>query len=255
MRFARSLVLLAALGLIAVPAHAYQYGPYGVEIRWDNCFGDAGVPNKNFACDTNTGTHTLVGSFVPAWDIVNVNGLEIVVDLASSSASLPAWWQLKNAGTCRQSSIVMNFVPSLTSAVCADWGQSAELGGIAAYQIGLHGPNTARILAASAVPPSSAQNLTGRAEYFAFNLVINNLKTVGTGACAGCSTPVCILFQGLRMTTPILENNRYLTGPTNLTDSDFATWQGGGGGTGAAGCPAAVPTQQRTWGAVKSLYR
>jgi hypothetical protein len=31
------------------------------------------------------------------------------------------------------------------------------------------------------------------------------------------------------------------------------TWQGGAIGNG--GCPAATPTQNRTWGALKALYR
>jgi len=248
------LALLATLACLPSLAHAYVYGPYGVEIRWDQCFGDAGVPNKNFACNTNSGGETLVASFVPAWDIVNVSGMEIVVDVATSSSTLPAWWQFKNTGTCRQGSMSMNTAGTIGGA-CPDWGLGLETGGIGAYSIGEHGPNFARWKIAIAVNAANLQNLTGRAEYFAFNIVINNLKTVGTGACAGCTVPACIVFQGLNMTTPTgPPNDRYLTGPSNLSDSDFATWQGGGMGSDGGGCPAAVPTVKRSWGAVKALY-
>ena len=256
MRHVHSLVPLLALALSVTPAHAYTYGPYGCELRWDQCFGDGGAQNKNFACDTNTGTEKLVGSFVPAWDIVDVTGLEIVINIAvGSAASLPAWWQLRNAGTCRFSSLTMNM--TATAGNCPDWAMGFAAGGIGAYLIGALGPNTARIVMATAVPPDNYQALTGRAEYFAFNLFINHANTVGTGACAGCSTPACIVLTGVRMTTPLLATSRYLTGPSNLTDSDYVTWQGGAGVTTplGSGCPAATPAKQRTWGAVKALYR
>jgi hypothetical protein len=39
----------------------------------------------------------------------------------------------------------------------------------------------------------------------------------------------------------------------NPLTGNFATWQGGA--IGGAGCPAATPTQNKTWGQVKSIYR
>jgi hypothetical protein len=100
------------------------------------------------------------------------------------------------------------------------------------------------------------QNLSGGQEYFSFNLAIDNSKTVGTGACAGCTTPACIFLSSVNVTTPVLANDVRLTGPSNGFDSDFSTWQGGGGVVvgGMTNCPAATPTQKRAWGAVKALY-
>jgi len=68
---------------------------------------------------------------------------------------------------------------------------------------------------------------------------------------------VCIVFNSLNLTTPVAANNRKLSGPTNGTDSNFCTWQGGGnpGGPRGTGCPGATPTRSSTWGTVKSLYR
>ena len=243
---------------LATTTHAYTFGPWGCNLRWDHCYGDGGVANKSFACDVNTGTETLVASFVPAWDIANVSGLEIVINLASASPTLPAWWQFKNAGTCRQLSLSASPVPAdPTVTNCPDWGAGGQAGGLAAYAIGLFGPNSARILLAWAVPPQSLRFLSGRHEYFAQKLAIDHAKTVGTGACAGCTTPVCIVLQSVNMTTPNFANDRWLTGPANQTDSDYATWQGGlgVGSPLGTGCPAATPTRRRSWGEVKALYR
>jgi hypothetical protein len=83
--------------------------------------------------------------------------------------------------------------------------------------------------------------------------VINHAKTVGTGACAGCTVPMCIVFGSDRITTPVAANNVLLTGGANGPSSFFATWQGP---TGPApfGCPYPVPTLRSSWGAVKALY-
>ena len=251
--------LVAALALtLASSAQAYTFGPWGCSLRWEHCYGDGGSLNKSFACDANAGSEVLVASFVPAWDIANVSGLEIVINLASASPTLPAWWQFKNAGSCRQPSLSASSVPvDPVVTNCPDWADAQQAGGLAAYRTPLPGQNTARILLAWAVPQSALRFLTGRQEYFAQRLTINHANTVGTGVCAGCTTPVCIVLQSVNMTTPNIANDRWLSGPANQTDSDYATWQGGVGVISplGSGCPAATPTQRSTWGSVKSLYR
>src|SRR5437867_1889677 len=104
-------LVVAFASALASNSHAYTFGPWGCNLRWDHCYGDAGVQNKAFTCDTNSGSETLVVSFVPAWDIADVSGLEIVMDMVSAAPTWPVWWQFKNAGTCRQTSLVANSVP------------------------------------------------------------------------------------------------------------------------------------------------
>ena len=248
-------ILLCGM-LLAVAASVATAGP-GVNLRWSSCFGDGGALNKAFTCNTNAGTNQLVGSFELAANMIGVSGNEQVIDLASASATLPAWWQFKNTGTCRQTALSVNFAMNALNVVCADWGAGQSNGAIGAYNIGYLSPNRARIIMASAVPPSLLQDLFAGTEYWSFNLLISNAKTVGTGACAGCSTPVCIALSSINVTTQEQARNRKLSGPTNGTDSNYSTWQGGGvpvTGLGS-GCPAATPSQNRTWGQVKSLYR
>jgi len=249
-----TLLCVLLLALTATVASAAQ----GVNLRWSGCIGDAGTQNRAFACNTNVGTtNALVASFELGADISLSSGQELVLDLASATNPLPAWWAFKNTGTCRQSSLTMNTVPPATAVNCVDWASGAETGGLGAYNIGERGPNTARIKIAIAVPAAALTDLFAGQEYFSCNLNINNAKSVGAGSCAGCLDPVCIVFNSIKCTTQIPANDRTISGPTNGTDSFFATWQGGGAPVVGVvtGCPAATPTRNATWGKVKSLYR
>jgi hypothetical protein len=227
-----------------------------VFLRWNQCYGDGGVQNKTFACGTNAGAEVLTGGFALGADLAQVSGNEVTLELASAGAVLPAWWEFKNAGTCRPTAMIISFSIDPLASVCQDWAQGLSSGGILAYNIGVKGPNTARMVAALAVAPENLQNLSAGQEYFSFSLRISHTKTVGTGACAGCTTPVCLLLRSINVTTPVVVNNQTLSGPGNGVDSDFATWQGGGGISSiiGSGCPGALPVEKRTWGAVKALY-
>ena len=229
------------LGLLGTSTHAYE----GISLRWSDCLGDGGTINRSFACNTNAGGHVLVGSFELDTPMSPVSGQEIRVDIQTASASIPAWWEFKNSGTCRTNSLSMNLLLPATAVNCLDWADGQAAGGIAAYNIGYLQPNRARILAAVAVPPTALADLAAGQEYFSFNFVINNAKTVGTGACAGCTVPANLYFAWIKLTQPVGGVDRTLTNPANGNDSYLALWQGG--------FPTA--TRRETWGAVKALYR
>ena len=250
----KKVTLLCSI-LLALTATAAAAGP-GVNLRWNACAIDGGLPNKNFACNTNAGANQLTASFEVGADISQSSGQELVIDLASASTPLPAWWAFKNAGTCRSTALAMNLTSS-AAGLCVDWASGQATGGIGAYNIGERGPNTARIKIAIAVPAAALADLFAATEYFSCNLNILNLKTVGTGACTGCNDGVCIVFNSIKCTTQEAIRDRTITGAANGTDSNFVTWQGGGVPVvgGISGCPAATPTKNATWGKVKSLYR
>ena len=233
----------------------------GVNLNWAACYGDGPVTgNKASACTSNSGTNIMVASYVtPAAGILQASGAEIVIDLASQSATLPAWWQFFTAGSCRTASLTVNV--AFAGSVCSDYWLGGGGGGIAAYKNVNYGANTARIIVAWAVPASSISDLAGSTEYFAMNFAINNAKTVGLGSCAGCSTPVCLVLSSIKITTPVVNghplDDTVLTGGGSAPNSNFITWQGGGTPTTnlGTGCPAATPTHNATWGSVKALYR
>src|SRR5215471_18143778 len=247
------LFALACL-IVAAAAHAQPYP--GVGLRWDHCFGEGtGLANRMFACDRNTGFEQLIGSFAIPQDMVNVSGNEIVVDVTTgyptgtpllppSNPPLPEWWKYKSTGTCRQTSLNASFAVDPTNAVCQDWAQGLQAGGIAAYAIDYYGQGTARLVMAVAVPPDAMQPLYAGIEYYSFTLLINHSKTVGTGACGGCSTPLYVRLRQVDVVTNTPANDRLLSGPLNGADSDFVSWN-----------VAPVPTRTTSWAEVKSLYR
>jgi hypothetical protein len=248
--------VVAAMLLVASSAFA------GVNARWTNCFGDGGTTDRSFACGVNTGSNIMVLSFSLDADLLQASGLEAVVDFVAATSPMPAWWDFKNVGTCRTTSLAMNFTIPGTAAVCQDWAQGQASGGIGAYDtksgtidttgtgVLTNGNQHRRLVAAIAVPPSALVDLLSATEYFAANVTINNAKTVGTGACAGCTTPVCIVFNSVKVTTPVAAND-VIIGAATSAGSNVATWQSGP----SAGICNAVPTRNATWGQVKALYR
>ncbi len=220
----------------------------GLNLRWTNCVGDAGVQDRVFACASNVGSNVMAGSFVLDADLLQVNGNELVVDLSTASATLPDWWQFKNVGSCRQTALS---IAAQDGGGCPDMFQGQASMNIAAYQLNLHGPNSGRILCVNAVAAAAIVDLFGGQEYGIARWTISNTKTVGTGACAGCQIPTCIVFNSANITTAGNLNNTKLTNEAS-PGSNYITWQGGGG---SIFCPDAVPTKNATWGSVKSLYR
>jgi hypothetical protein len=250
MNLARTLPLL----LVLLASAAYGAG---VNLRWERCYGDAGLQNKNFACSSNAGGERLVGSFSLGADLPQVKEVQVKLYLASAGSDLPQWWWFYFPGTCRQPSLSTDLSAPLLVDACTDWTAGQATGGIVIYAIQWHGANTALLILDSS-PTAGTEDLVAGQEYYDFTVVINHQKTVGAGSCAGCLTPVCFVLHDVTvMNTPVHSNDVVLSGPANGTDSDWATWQGGGGVVvgGAVGCPAATPTAKRTWGAVKSLYR
>ena len=239
---------LSTLALIATLAAlgARSALPQGVNLGWNAC-GPAGVALKSFACDSNAGSHVAVGSYIAPAGITQLNGMEITLDLCSAAAQLPDWWLFLNAGSCRQTSLGLNFI--YTGADCLDYWAfvGPAVGGIAAYRVGYPGANGARILAVGAVPSDVASTVAAGEEYFAFNLTINNAKTVGTGACAGCGAPACLVLSRIRLTQPLGVGDFTLDSPGFR---QFIAWQGP---CQSYGCY--VPALNRTFGQIKAMYR
>jgi len=243
------------LALTASVTHAA-----GVNMRWDACFGEGGPVNKTFACNTNNFGNPLVLSFEIDAPLNQMTGDVLVIDLASTSLTLPAWWTFIDPSSCRPSALSIAAVNGTAS--CIDWSNLQASMNIAAYDVGAHGPNTARIKCLNAVKATQVKNVGPGIEYIVAALTINNDLTTGAGACGGCQTPVCLVFNSCELDTldpavSVLLDFPAHTGPAVTDHSDYAAWQGGGVPivNGRQGCPLAVPTRNATWGSVKALYR
>jgi hypothetical protein len=71
------------------------------------------------------------------------------------------------------------------------------------------------------------KDLVGNQEYFSTNIVISNAKTVGTGACPGCTEPVCLVFNSIKLTRPVGAGDLTI-GNALSAGSNICTWQGTG---------------------------
>jgi hypothetical protein len=167
--------------------------------------------------------------------------------------SLPAWWQVYNIGVCRQTALSVAFDFSSSPATsCSDMWFGQGTGGLGAYQTFWTSPQVpsgladqARIRLAAAVPSTSPMQLSANTEYYAFKLIVSNAKTVGTGACGGCQTPVCIMLSELNVVQSDGQHENMLQAAT----SNLITWQG------ASSCPGAMASQNSTWGQIRSILR
>lgn len=241
------LVPFACASLAVLPASVAAAA--GLNFSWGDC-GTFGAVNKSFACTSNTlAGAIMVGSFVPPAGTTSVTGEEIVVDLQSASPTVPPWWQFKYVGACRQTSLATS--ADFTSNVnCVDYWQGLAVGTSVTYVTPYHfTASRARLVIINALAPADAGPLSTGSEYYAFKVSLAGQKTVGTGACAGCLDPVCLVLNQIKITQPAGVGDFYVTA---TVQRNYVTWQGG---VVATGCPVATPTHNATWGALKGLYR
>lgn len=238
----RGILVLAASFALVSSAHAG-----GLNLSWDAC-GAAGVANKSFACNVNTGSDQMVLSVVPPTNLTAFTGVDANVDILSGAATLPSWWQFTNPGSCRQTSLSANIVTPVLGS-CVDPFGGLGFAGIAAYRTfttinPTPAPNRSRIVFTAAL--FFPGTLSSANEYWVGNVVINHANTT---TCAGCETPACILFSECWLRQSVGVGDHFVN---NAASRQHITWQGG---AVAGGCPAATPTENRTWGAIKSMYR
>lgn len=236
-RFATALFVL---GIIFCPSSAHGVG---VNLYWGGCTGDGGAILETFACNSNLGDHTLYASFVPDKDLPDLIALEAVVDLCTMSDPFPDWWQL-GPQACRGSALSASADFTVDPAIsCTDpWGGSAST--LFSYHADSAPWNRARItVMVVLLTPTS---VVAGTEYYGFKVQISNAKTVGADACGGCSTQACIVLNQVNLVTADQQAHALFMPEMNYT----AAWQ-----AMRLFCPYPVPVQNRTWGAVKGLYR
>lgn len=243
----RLCLAVALVSGLAASAHAQ-----GINLSWNDC-GANGVENRVFACNSNTGTNAMIASVIPAANVDRFVGIDIIMDLITETSPLPAWWDLDASTGCRNTSLSMGTDFSGTPSggtACNDYFAAQGGGGIASYTAGFESvPNRARILAFWALANEGV--LTGSTEHYMFRMVINNARTLG-GTCPGCTDRACIVLNLIRLVQPAGAAG----GDTDMTSPppggrQWVRWQDAGS---AVSC-AQVPTKNRTWGQIKSLYR
>ena len=231
----------------------------GTHIRWNACYGDGGATNRLFACDANTGSEQLACTFMLSSPVAGVVQTDAIVRFSFAGTTLPAWWQFRTPGSCRTASLAASTLPPAGASSCIDWADGAR-DGLLTYAITTLGPNTTQLELLSPVTPVTAYDLVAGQEYLELTAVINHQKTVGAGACGGCTLGGCMGFVAVKLIrTPPLDD--VIIAPDVLLDQ-VVTWQGGEGiaipnflGTNWTYCPGATPVRNHTWSGVKAMYR
>ena len=240
----KTLVLAGSmLALMATIASAQ-----GINLAWNDC-GAAGTGFNSSTCSTNSGVpFTMVASFLPPAGVNRMGGMSAQVDITSNTASLPDWWK-HGTGQCRSTSgLSISFDFTGGPFTCADYWAGQAAGGFA-YDIGFGSPNRARLRVQAAIAAGTEGPVAPGTEYYAFKANVQRAKSTGTGLCAGCSEPMCIVLNSVQLFQPLEEgNDPEITNPAN---SNYVTWQL----PVVAGCPLSTPTRNSSWGQVKSLYR
>jgi hypothetical protein len=199
-------------------------------------------------CTSNAGSLILIGSFVPPPGISALVGAESIISVTFVAPTVPAWWQIQQSGGCRTGSMSASFkFPGLTS--CVNPWSSNVLGG---SDLELNPPccpsaNFARIHAVCVVPEADSVATAEGIEYYAFEILINRKKSIGTGSCDGCATAACLelrflhLYQARRPDpfglSDVDQNRRVTYNNSSVNDCLY------------------VPVRNRSWGAVKAMYR
>ena len=244
--------LLMTGALLALTAGLAFAGAGGLNLGWGDCGGLPGSLNRTFACNTNAGTvNSLFGSFVAPSFVTGMSANEMVIDIQSGGALLPAWWGMRATGTCRSNtSLLINLDFTGGPFSCFDYWAGGASGGISEDA---PAGNRARIKLLGALPAGSPgiTSVAEGTEVYSFKMNVNNAKTVGLGSCAGCLEGVCIVLNSIKINQPVSEpgGSKFISAPASR---NFVTWQGGIVG---GDCYAATPAKNTTWGSVKALYR
>jgi hypothetical protein len=244
-----TLVFAFLLGVAGAPDAAA-----GGNLVWgEGCLQDnPWQVRRDFACDTNEGYASFVGSFVLLEDMPGFLGIEAIVDGWSMQSDLPDWWQLYNPGSCRQHSLSVSADFTSAPGGCVDMWQGRAMGGIGAWQTMLYpppyplnvpAPDACRLKLVFALAESTL--LVAGTEYYGFRVRVDFQKTVGTDACAGCAAGLCIFLGQIKAVSMTAVQYAY----SHSMYDHIVAWN-----FIHSECYR-DPTRNVTWGRVKSLYR
>lgn len=240
-------VAVALVSMLVAGTPSPTHAQAGMNLSWTDC-GTFGVLQKNFACNTNAGSNMLVASVIAPAPLEHVNGMQASIEIQTNQAALSPWWHLESGG-CRDGALVPNFNFTTGYINCMDlWGgQAASKFSVFPGYGGA--PNRTRILVVCSVPEEIA--ILDDSEYYAFSLALDRSKSVGSGACAGCTDGACIVLSYIKLTRLEIHGDVYVVSPITR---HYVQWQSGGN-IGGNCPPMHTPVRASTWGSVKSMYR
>ena len=242
-----SILALALLALGATPA-----APQGFNLYWDACGAADGHVQTLFACDANTPPVSMFASVYPLASMSQFAAVSVVLDFYIAGGVVPPWWQTAS-GQCRQAAIRPSYhsgdLPDTEE--CPSIWQGTEAFSVYSVQAIPNDPGGFRFSTVAAVPQGSELALVadGR-QRVVVRVTVLRSKTVGADACEGCRTGGCIWLQQIDLLSPTEPRQTLVNAETNAgIGHNAATY------LSSQGTICEVPTVNRTWGAIKTLYR
>jgi hypothetical protein len=256
----KTLLLAAALMVVtAAVASAQERGH--MTLGWGLCREATGpsAATRNFACNTNTSNHLLVGGVVfQGGNVTGMSAGDFEIDIMTQSLTLPAWWQ-HGTGQCRGTANLSLLLvdPQVPGPACPNeyWGiiPGGPSGGFSYTPQSQANHAVIRIVAA--VDNQATQAVPDNLETLLFLMTIRSGNTTTPQTvCDGCQTPACLTLQrGQFFQTN--NDNFELHGipllPPVPGRVDQVTWQT----IDVGGCTDPTPTHNQTWGSIKAIYR
>jgi hypothetical protein len=245
---------VAFLALSAAPVSAA-----GLSLTWDACATNAGAASdKVLDCADPSGIAQLFGVFNSP-SALPADGLQLdfSIDLQVSGATLPDFWNFNTMITpaaCNDGVLLFSSRPGTVICSAANPWLGPQTGcgcdEVIHYRPNHGGSNRGRLLGLVSRP--SSPGIAANTNYYGFHLeFISTVAVEAGGACAGCSESVAIVWNSaLIRTTPSAGVD-----PTSVPISGAGIASNCATVNGATSICAATPARNRTWGALKSLYR
>jgi hypothetical protein len=213
-----------------------------LRLTWDAC-GSVGVKNRDFACNTNAGSERLIGSFMPPPGITALNGQAATLYADFDNGMIPSWWTFGAAPRCRAATSMRSvFSNDGVSGACLWYFPERGVQGAHLPDEAPWWPGRLRIRTVAAIHAELVGPVSPDSEQYAFSLSIDHARTVGTGACAGCTTYGEFWFEELLLTQPVGVGDFTLQREWGW--DAWVSWQ-----------QHPTPAHGPSWGRLKTLYR
>jgi hypothetical protein len=183
------------------------------------------------------------------------------VDVYLQDLTVQPWWQHGAAPACRGTDDLSVGFTNAAGYQCNDYQSQVANGALggSSYTYPAGQSNHSQIRFVAAVDPTQVlPPIAPGTETYLFNVTIRNGNTVAPNTvCNGCQVPACLTFSRVDIEQrngdnfSVVYRSAQDPGVPELAPAEaVVTWQAG---TACNGDP--TPTQNRTWGSIKSIYR
>jgi hypothetical protein len=222
--------------MVAIATSATAGTP-GINLSWNNCDTTPASADMDYACHGDL--HQILrfqGTFRSVVSIPDFNGCTSVVDI-TWAGPVPSYWEIDYPGCNTGALSIMNPTAVAPCAAPNIFDNSFSGGGFSFDHTSL---NKRRLRIDWATGTPSPPSVTAGALYPAFQLTFDPDQGVLQG-CTGCDLPASLTLVSVEV-AGFTAGEDYVITTTDVRNT--ITWQSG-----------PTPVQNKTWGAIKALYR